>query len=187
MATYSKTMREKARELYLTGEVSNVAEIARQLKVKPHTIGHWRKDEDWDSLRLKIDRRAAEQLAEKIATERVTLNSQHFKLWGVVVSKLFESLQTTGLSGDGVRNLEKVAAILDRAQKGQRLARGLSLDGQTEEQLRAEFEAEGRGLIDFFIDVVKSEVEDEVLRDRIARTILERLPVEDEAASDQVH
>ena len=57
MASYSKTMREKARELYLTGEVLNVAEIARQLKVKPHTVGHWRKDEDWDSLRLKIDRR----------------------------------------------------------------------------------------------------------------------------------
>ena len=57
MATYSKTMREKARELYLTGEASNVAEIARRLKVKPHTIGRWRKDEDWDALRLKIDTR----------------------------------------------------------------------------------------------------------------------------------
>jgi len=181
MAQYSRTMREKARELYLTGEVSNVAEIARRLKIKPHTVGRWKKDEDWDGLRLKIDQRAAEQLAEKIASERVTLNSQHFKLWGVVVSKLFESLQKSGLKGEEVKNLEKVAGILDRAQKGQRLARGLSLDGQTEEQLRAEFEAEGRGLIDFFIDVVKSEVDDEVLRDRIARAIFERLPVEDES------
>ena len=162
MASYSKSMREKARELYLTGEVSNVSEIARRLKIKPHTVGRWRKDEDWDGLRLKIDRRAAEQLAEKIASERVTLNSQHFKLWGVVVSKLFESLQKTGLTGEEVRNLEKVAGILDRAQKGQRLARGLSLDGQTEEQLRAEFEAEGRSLIDFFIDIVKSEIDDEM-------------------------
>jgi hypothetical protein len=185
MATYSKTMREKARELYLTGEASNVAEIARRLKVKPHTIGRWRKDEDWDALRLKIDRRAAEQLAEKIASERVALNSQHFKLWGVVVSKLFESLQASGLKGEDVRNLEKVAAILDRAQKGQRLARGLSLDGQTEEQIRAEAEADTRALVDLFVDAVKEEVEDEVVRDRVARAILDRLPTEMDADAVQ--
>ena len=185
MARHSTKTREKARELYLTGEVTSVTEIARRLKVKAHTIGRWRKDEDWDALRLKIECRAAEQLAEKIASERVTLNSQHFKLWGVVVTKLFESLQTAGLTGEEVRNLEKVAGILDRAQKGQRLARGLSLDGQTEEQLRAEFEAEARALIDFFIDIVKSEVEDEATRDRIARAILDRLPGVDEESSEE--
>jgi hypothetical protein len=121
-------------------------------------------------------------MAERIATERVNLNSQHFKLWGVVVARLFDTLQKGGLTGDEVRSLEKVAGILDRAQKGQRLARGLSLDGKTEEQLRAEFEAEGRSLIDFFIDVVKQEVEEELIRDRIARAIFERLPTNDEEA-----
>ena len=35
----------------------------------------------------------AEQMAEKIASERVSLNSQHYKLWSVVVSQLFESLR----------------------------------------------------------------------------------------------
>jgi hypothetical protein len=177
---HARKTREQARELYLTGEITSLAEIARRIRVKAHTVGRWKRDEDWDALRLKIDRRAAEQLAERIATERVTLNAQHFKLWGVVVSKLFESLQKTGLKGEDVRHLEKVAGILSQAQKGQRLARGLSLDGKTEEQLRAEFEAEGRSLVDFFIAVVKDEVEDESVRDRIARTILERLPVEDE-------
>ncbi len=179
MGRHNRKVRENARELYLTGETTSLADIARQLRVKPHTVGRWKRDEDWDALRLKIDRRAAEQLAEKIATERVTLNAQHFKLWGVVVSKLFESLQRTGLKGDEVRSLEKVAAILSQAQKGQRLARGLSLDGKTEEQLRAEFEAEGRALIDFFIEVVKDKVEDEASRDHIARAMLERLPTDD--------
>ena len=37
-----------------------------------------------------------------------------------------------------------------------------------------------RGLIDFFIDIVKNEVHDERLRDRIARAILEQLPTEEE-------
>jgi hypothetical protein len=168
--------------LYLTGEVTSVAEIARRIKVKQHTIGRWRRDEDWDALRLRIDRRAAEQLAERIATERVNLNQQHFKLWGVVVGKLFESLQKKGLSGDEVRNLDKVAGILDRAQRGQRLARGMALDGATEEAIRAQAEADGRALIDAFIEVVKQEVADEETRDRISRAMLERCPSEPDDA-----
>ncbi len=182
MGCMSRKVRERARELYLTGDVTSLSEIARQIKVKPHTVGRWRRDEDWDGLRLKIDRRAAEQLAERIATERVNLNSQHFKLWGVVVSRLFESMKTTGLKGDEIRNLDKVAGILDRAQKGQRLARGLSLDGHTEEQIRAQAEADGRALVDLFIGIVKDEVPDEGIRDRIAQALLEACsnPIDEE-------
>ena len=179
MARHTSKTREKSRELYLTSEVTSLAEIARRVGVKAHTVGRWKADEDWDALKLKIDRRAAEQMAERIASERVSLNAQHYKLWGVVVGKLFESLQT-GLKGDQIRDLERIASILDRAQKGQRLARGLSLDGKTEEQIRAEFEAEGRGLIDFFMDLVKDEIDDESVRDRMARAILEQLPTEDQ-------
>ena len=182
---YSKKTREKARELYLTSEVTAVVEIARRLKAKPHTVGRWRKEEDWDGLRLKIDRRAAEQMAERIASERVNLNAQHFKLWSVVVARLFDSLQKTGLKSDDIRSLDKVAGILDRAQKGQRLARGLSLDGQAEEQIRAQAEADGRGLVDLFIDVVKQEVDDEDTRDRIARALMEACPAEMDEERDE--
>ena len=178
MARHPRKVRERARELYLTGEVTSVSEIARRIKAKPHTVGRWKKDEDWDGLRLKVDRRAAEEMAERIASERVNLNSQHFKLWGVVVGKLFDSLQQQGLKGEEVRTLEKVAGILDRAQKGQRLARGLALDGEVEEQIRAEAEAEMRALVDLFIDVVKAEIADAELQDRIAQAILKRVPGE---------
>ena len=178
MAQYSKTKREEARRLYLTGEATSVAEIARRLTTKPHTIGRWKTEEDWDSLRLKIDRQAAEKLVEQLATERVTLNAQHFKFWGIVVGRLFESIQKQGLNLDEIRSLERISAILEKAQKGQRLARGLSLDGQTEEQIRAQAEADGRSLIDTFIDVVKQEIPDEQARDRIARALLDRCPGE---------
>ncbi len=184
MPRHSTKLREEARQLYLTGEITSVAEIARRLKVKSHTVGRWKRDEDWDGLRLKIDKRAAEQLVEKLASERVTLNVQHFKFWGVVVGRLFESMKGAALPIDEVRTLDKVAGILERAQKGQRLARGMSLDGQTEEQIRAEAEAEMRGLVDVFIDVIKDEIEDEETRDRIARAIFERVPsgLEEEAS-----
>ena len=177
MARHTARTREEARRLFLTGEVTSVAEIARRLRVKAHTVGAWKREEDWDELRLKIDRRAAEQLVDKLASERVTLNASHFKMWGLVVSELFETLQTGG-TAEKVKMLEKVSGILERAQKGQRLARGLSLDGQTEEQIRAEAAAESRKLVDLFIDVVKKQVTDEGLRDRIARALLERLPSE---------
>ena len=186
MAKYSRTKREEARRLYLTGEATSVAEIAKRLSIKPHTAGAWRKEEDWDALRLKIDRQAAEKLVEQLATERVTLNAQHFKMWGVVVSRLFESAQNHNLDLEKVRTLERMAAILEKAQRGQRLARGLSLDGQTEEQIRAQAEADGRALIDGFIDIVKEAVPDEQTRDRIARAILERCPIESDD-DDVVH
>ena len=60
MAKVSRKTREEARRLYLTGEMNMNAEIATRLSVKPHTVGLWRRQEDWDGLRLKIDRRAAE-------------------------------------------------------------------------------------------------------------------------------
>ena len=180
MARHSLKTREQARDYYLTGEVTSIAEIARRVKAKPHTIAAWRREEDWDALRIKIDRRAAEQLVERLATERVNLNATHFKLWNAVVGRLFGSLTKDGLKGEDIRNLERVAGVLERAQRGQRLARGLSLDGETEEQVRAEAAAESRHLVDVFLEVVKREVPDENVRDRIARAILDLLPRETE-------
>jgi glycyl-tRNA synthetase beta subunit len=166
--------REEARELFLSGEAETNAEIAARLGVKPHTVGKWRKDEDWDGLRLKIDRRAAELFVEKIATDRTTLNVRHYRLWDLVLANLGESLKAN--QNLDVRETERVAGILDRAQKGQRLAKGLSLSGETEEKIRAESQAEIRGLIDAFIDSVKVNVEDEGTRERIRKALMEAMP-----------
>ena len=182
MPRTAKSKREEALRLYLTGEVTTATEIARRLRVKRQTVGVWKREDSWDDLRLKVDRRAAEKLVEQLATERVTLNAQHFKLWGVVVAQLVEALQQRGLQVEEIRTLEREATILERAQKGQRLARGLSLEGQTEEQVRAEAAAELRTLIDLFVDTVKREIPDEDLRDRLAQALLARLPFADEVS-----
>ncbi len=172
---YSTRKREEARRLYLTGEAATAAEIARRLKIKAHTVGLWKRQEDWDALRIQVEKRAAEQLVEKLATERVTLNTSHFKLWSLLVSQLFERMQKEDRTMN-VAGLKEVAGILEKAQRGQRLARGMTVDGETEEQIRAEAEADSRGLVDLFIDVVKAEIKDDDLRDRIARAIFERAP-----------
>jgi hypothetical protein len=165
--------REEARRLFLAGEVETNAEIAARLKTKPHTVGKWRKEEDWDGLLRKMDRRAAEMFVEKIATDRTTLNVRHYRLWDLVMANLGETLKAN--QGLDVRELERVAGILDRAQKGQRLAKGLSLSGETEEKILAESEAENRALIDTFTDAVKAHVADEEARERILRALFEAL------------
>ncbi|MBU1698979.1 MAG: hypothetical protein KJ831_02430 [Candidatus Eisenbacteria bacterium] len=174
-------IREEARRLYLTGEVETNAEIATRLSVKPHTVGKWRKDEDWDGLRRKIDRRAAEMFVEKIATDRVTLNVRHYRLWDLLMASLADDLKDRKVTD--IRELERIAAILDKSQKGQRLAKGLSIGGETEEAIRAQSQAEIRRVIDTFIDAVKENIPDEEVRDRIRRHILTALPEEEGVGS----
>jgi hypothetical protein len=176
MAKAASRIREEARRLFLTGEMSSNSEIAARLRVKPHTIGRWRKEEDWEGLRLKIDRRAGEMFVEKIATDRVTLNVRHYRFWELVLAKLAEDLK--GKAALNTREMERVAGVLERAQKGQRLAKGLSVNGETEEAIRARAQAENRRLIDVFIEAIKENVSDEEARDRIRRTILSALPQE---------
>ena len=169
-------IREKARELFLSSEADSNVEIARHLKVKPHTIAAWRKAERWDELRIAVDRRAAEKLVEEIATDRVALNRRHYKFWELALARTAEVLKSDQVTD--LRALERMTAILDRAQKGQRLAKGLSLDGETEEAIRAQAQSEIRSLIDIFLAAVKEHVDDESIRERIALSVLSRIPEE---------
>jgi hypothetical protein len=175
-------LRREARRLFLAGEVSTNAELAARLHVKPHTIGRWRKEEDWDGLRLKVDRRAAELFVDKIASDRVTLNVRHYRLWDLLLAQLADSLKDQLRD---VRDLDRVASILDRAQKGQRLAKGLSITGETEEAIRAQSQAEIRQLVDVFIEAVKENVDDEDTRDNIRKAVLSTLPEETDTGAGQ--
>ena len=168
--------RREARRLFLSGEQDTNAEIASRLGVKPHTVGRWRREEDWDGLRLKIDRRAGEMFVEKIATDRTALNVRHYRYWELMLVQLAKTLKEE--KNLDIRDQERIAGILDRAQKGQRLAKGLSVAGETEEAIRAQSQAEIQRLIDTFIDAIKENVSDEETRERIRLTILEALPQE---------
>ena len=176
MAKSHPRIREQARQLFLTGEVATNAEIAARLRVKPHTVGRWRRDEGWDDLRLKIDRRAGEMFIEKIASDRVALNVRHYRFWELLLTNLAAVLKEDRPLE--VRDLERIAGILERAQKGQRLAKGLSLGGETEETIRAQSQTEIRRLIDVFINCVKENVSDEETRERIRRSLVGALPEE---------
>ena len=174
--------REEARRMFLTGEVETNSEIAGRLKVKPHTIGHWRREEHWDDLRRKVDVRAAEMLVEKLASETTSLNVRHFRFWELLLARSIEAVQSK--KAFDVRDLERIAGIVDRAQKGQRLAKGLST-GETEQAIRAQGEAEMRRIVDCFIQAVQENVRDDEARDRIRRAILDSLPQETGAGTGE--
>jgi len=126
---------------------------------------------------LKMDRKAAESLVEKIASDRVNLNVKHYRFWDLLIAKLAENLK--GERGLDNREIERIAGLLDKAQKRQRLAKGLSMNGETEEALRAQSQADQRRLVDLFIGAVKENVTDEETRERIRQAILDRIPDEE--------
>lgn len=178
-----KRKRREARKLFLGGEIATNAEIARRVGLKPHTVGRYRKEEDWDGLRLKSDRRAAEEMAEKCSSERVSLNMQHYKLFEFGLGHLVKTMKGEGKFT--VREVGELMAAIERAQRGQRLARGMSVTGETEEQIRAQAEADHRGLIDAFTDAVKEHIHDEDLRERIAQAVMAKFPgSSDDATND---
>ena len=160
--------------MFLSGELETNSEIAAFLKVKPHTIGAWRREEGWDETRRKSERYAAEKLAKAIASQTVSTNLNHLKVWDVILVQLAQTLNKP--DPIMVKILDRQASIIERAQRGQRLGRGLSVDGQTEEKIRAESQAEIRRVIDLFIDTVKESVPDEETRDSIGQRLLAAIP-----------
>ena len=169
-----KRAREKARLMFMGGESSSNAAIARELQLKPHTVASWRREEDWDALRLKADRRAAEKLVEQLSTDRAELNTRHFKLWDAILTRAVILLKDPG--AHGVAGIERVAAILERAQKGQRLAKEMASAAEAAESANAQAAANLRMFTDMFITAVMEYVDDESTRENLRTAILRSLP-----------
>lgn len=165
-----KNKRAAARKLFLTNACETNAEIARRLEMKPHTVARYRKEEDWDGLKLGINRNAAKKMAEHLTNERVSLNIQHYTYFEVALKELRSTLNGSGRFS--IREVCDVMAAVEKAQKGQRLAKGVGADENTEEQIRAEAQAQLHRLLDVFISAVKENVPDEQARERIRKAVL---------------
>lgn len=176
MPKIRKQAREQARILFLSGEIVSNAAIGRKLQVKPHTVAEWRREEGWDELKLKADRRAAEKLVEELATDRADLNAKHYKLWEALLSKAVGMLRDP--ASQTVRGLEQISNVLHRAQRGQRLAREIATVAEAEERARLQAASDIRVFIDLFISTVKEHVSDDETREKLRTAILSGLPQE---------
>ena len=171
-----KKKREEARRLFLTNECETNAEIARRVGLKPHTVAKYREEEQWDDLKLKSNRHAAEQMALQVSNDRVSLNLRHYQYYEVALVELANTLKGKGKLS--VREVHEVMASIEKAQRGQRLSKGVGVDQEAEELIRAEAQAEIHRLIDVFVQVVKENVSDEAARDRIRQAVIAALPDE---------
>lgn len=176
MPKIRKQAREQARILFLSGEIASNAAIGRQLQVKPHTVAEWRREEGWDELKLKADRRAAEKLMEQLATDRAELNAKHYKLWEALLGKAVAMLRDP--ANQTVRGLEQISTILHRAQQGQRLAKEIATVTEAEDRARLQAASDIRAFIDLFISAVKEHVSDDETREKLRTFILRGLPQE---------
>jgi hypothetical protein len=176
MSKSRRQIREEARILFLSGQEDSNAAIARHLGVKPHSIAGWRKEEGWDELRLKADRRAAEKLVEQLATDRAELNTKHYKLWEALLSKAVNMLRDPNMQTP--KGVEQISSVLMRAQAGQRLAKEIATVAEAEERARLQAQADVRAFVDLFVSAVREHVTDEETREKLRAAILGGLPQE---------
>ncbi|MGH9867062.1 MAG: hypothetical protein ACREAA_02710 [Candidatus Polarisedimenticolia bacterium] len=174
MSRAPSEIRKEARRLFLSGEMDTNADIAAHLHVKPHSVGRWRKEEGWDDVRRKAERHHAEKQAKSIRSKVVVTNDTHLKAWDIILGQLVETLYKPDPAK--VKMLDRQAKILELTQRGQRLGRGLNVEGETEEKIRAESYATHRKMIDLFIDTVKETVPDEETRERIGQRLMAAVP-----------
>jgi hypothetical protein len=114
-------------------------------------------------------------MAEQIPSDHVGLNLKHFRYLEVLLIGVAETLKAdTGKLG--TREVAEIAGIIEKCQRGRRLARGLSAGGEAEEEVRARAEAENRALVGTFVDAVKEHVPDEIFRETIHAAIMARFP-----------
>lgn len=84
--------------------------------------------EDRNRFRTETELKTTEKTIERISDERAQINRRHYELWGMVIEKLERALMTA-LEVDEIETLTRA---LDRAHKGQRLAK--EMDRKDEQQ-----------------------------------------------------
>lgn len=72
-----------------------------------------------NKFRTETERKTTEKTVERISDERSEINARHYALWQMVIDKLERALMTA-LEVDEIETLTRA---LDRAHKGQRLAK----------------------------------------------------------------
>lgn len=151
---------EALKREFLLGDYKSLRQFANAKKLcyshlRRKAVG-WAKEKS--ELQAQKERKIAEDLLEKQIEQEIDWNITHLKLWGEFLNILQDALKDKKniKSKDGKISayvLEKFANVMEKAQKGQRLA--LGLDEKTEKDdgslkeladaIRESFKALGEG------------------------------------------
>lgn len=112
----------EAKHTYVTTEAS-LAEIAHKFGTSESQVRKRAAAEKWtderNRVRTETEQKTTEKTIELVSDERAQVNAKHYELWGKVIAKLEAALEKA-LELDEIETLSK---SLDRAHKGQRLAK----------------------------------------------------------------
>jgi hypothetical protein len=123
---------EALKKEFLLGDYKSVQEFARK-KNLPVNAHFFRKTKGWAEekreLRERKERKITEAVVKEQIKQEIDWNLTHLRLWGEFLNILQEALNDK----DNIQNrdgkisayiLEKFANVMEKAQKGQRLALG---------------------------------------------------------------
>lgn len=120
------------RDLYVV-EGKTIAEISAETGTTVDRLKKLCSGSKWVKQRAqfgtKADERTDAKTIEKISDDRSEVNRVHYEMWGSVIAKLQDALKAA-LELD---EIETITKALDRAQKGQRLAKDMVTDKTSQE------------------------------------------------------
>lgn len=124
---------DKVRAVYVASETITHAELAHQFGTSLDSVKKRASKEKWAEQRhsvcTQIALKTEEKTIEKISDDRSEVNRVHYEMWGSVIAKLQDALKAA-LELD---EIETITKALDRAQKGQRLAKDMVTDKTSQE------------------------------------------------------
>lgn len=127
----------EAKHTYVTTEAS-LAEIAHKFGTSESQVRKRAAAEKWtderNRVRTETEQKTTEKTIELVSDDRAQINAAHYAIWGEVIGKLKAAL-LTALELDEIDTLTKA---LERAQKGQRLAKDMVTDRTSTETTGAE-------------------------------------------------
>lgn len=131
---------EALKREFLLGDYKSVREFARQKGLK-YNAYFAKRTKGWagekEAKKRQKESKIIEAVLEKQAQHEIDWNTRHLEIWGKLLAIILEAVEDYRLQFVSERSgrlnvyaLEKVANIIEKAQKGQRLS--LGLDEKTE-------------------------------------------------------
>jgi hypothetical protein len=133
---------EALKKEFLLGDYKSVQEFARK-KNLPVNAHFFRKTKGWAEekreLRERKERKITEAVVKEQIKQEIDWNLTHLRLWGEFLNILQKALNDKGSiqNKDGKISayvLEKFANVMEKAQKGQRLALGLDEKAEKDDE-----------------------------------------------------
>lgn len=143
MSKHSRELREKAKQMWLSGKYASQHEIARQLGISPDTLGVWKRHDGWVEAQKLLQEKAVDRIADVYVQRAKQLTDEYWTVWrrefGILARLISERGEKLTLEEH-----EAISKILERAQKGQGIA--MSVGAPDDEPIEREVVVKFRSL-----------------------------------------